>query len=85
VLLRVGDEGCLLQIEGSDLRLVNLGINRAEVIQLTPEIFTQLLFGYCPIASAIHQQGVSMHDDMLTVLNVLFPTGHCWIPASDWF
>ncbi len=85
VLLRVGDEGCLLQIEGSDLRLVNLGINRAEVIQLTPEIFTQLLFGYCPIASAIDQHRTLMRDDLPAVLNVLFPTGHCWIPASDWF
>jgi hypothetical protein len=85
VLLRVGDEGCLLQIEGSDLRLVNLGTNRAEVIQLTPELFTQLLFGYRPIALAIDQHRTLMHDDLPAVLNVLFPTGHCWIPASDWF
>ena len=85
VLLRVGDEGCLLQIDGPELQLVGLGINRAEVIQLTPQLFTQLLFGYRPIASAIDQHGTLMHDDLLAVLNVLFPTGHCWIPASDWF
>ena len=85
VLLTVGDESCMLQIEGSELQLVNQDIDAAEVIQLTPERFTQVLFGYRPTASVVHQHGTLIYNDLLSVLNVLFPTGHCWIPASDWF
>jgi predicted N-acetyltransferase YhbS len=85
LLLTVGNEGCILCINGSELQMINLGMDRAEIIQLTPELFTQVLFGSRSIGSAIHQQGVSMDDDVLAVLNVLFPTGHNWIPASDWF
>jgi hypothetical protein len=111
LLFITGDESFILHIEGSELRLVNSGIDASEVIPLTPELFTQVLFGYRSIASTpirpanagedgrpqgsplragrnewdVHQSGTFMRDDLLSVLNVLFPTGHCWIPASDWF
>jgi predicted N-acetyltransferase YhbS len=85
LLFTVGDESCILHVEGSELRLVNSGIDASEVIPLTPELFTQVLFGYRSIASTLHQHGMFIRDDVLAVLNVLFPTGHCWIPASDWF
>jgi hypothetical protein len=82
--MTLGNEGCILRIDGSELRLVNLGLDKAEIIRLTPELFTQVLFRYRSIGSAIHRQGASLNDEVLAVLNVLFPTGHCWIPASDW-
>lgn len=85
LLLRVGNAGCMLQINGPELRLVHSESDTTGIIELTSELFTQVLFGYRSIASAMHQQGATIRDDVLTVLNVLFPTGHCWIPASDWF
>jgi predicted N-acetyltransferase YhbS len=85
LLFTAGDESFILHVDGSELRLVNSGIDASEVIQLTSELFTQVLFGYRSIASAIHEHATFMRDDVLSVLNVLFPTGHSWIPASDWF
>ena len=85
VLLTVGYESCHLQIEGNELRLVKEAIGPVEAIQLAPEIFTQIVFGYRPIASAVHQHGKLINSELLAVLNVLFPVGHTWIPASDWF
>lgn len=85
VFLTAGDESCILQIEDTELRLVNQVIGAAEVIQLTPELFTQVMFGYRPVAWAVDQSGQLINSELLAVLNVLFPVGHTWIPASDWF
>ncbi len=85
ILLHVGDASCMLKIDGTELRLVDSGSDETEVLQLTPALFTQVLFGYRSIASAIGQQGMPLREDVHTVLNVVFPTGHCLIPASDWF
>ena len=85
VLLTVGDESCILHFEGSELRLVNQVIDAVEVIQLTPELFIQVVFGYRPVGWAVHQHRQFVNRDLLPVLNVLFPEGHTWIPASDWF
>lgn len=85
VLLTVGEQSCILQIEGRELRLVKQVTGAAEVIQMTPELFTQVVFGYRPVAWAVHQAGQVVNSELLAVLKVLFPVGHTWIPGSDWF
>ncbi len=85
VLLKVGDESCCLQIEGSEIRLIEESGNAVEVIEFTPEVFTQVVFGYRPIALTMQNQGRPISSELLKVLNVLFPVGHTWITASDWF
>jgi hypothetical protein len=85
VLLMVGDESCILHFEGSELRLVNQIIDAVEVIQLTPELFIQVVFGHRPVGWALQQHGQFGNNDLLSVLKVLFLEDHTWIPASDWF
>jgi len=85
VLLMVGDESCGLRIEGGEIRLAEQPSGAAEVIQLAPEVFTQIVFGYRPIDEGIQRQGKVVSRELLDVLNVLFPGGHTWITASDWF
>ncbi len=85
VLLVVGNERCTLHIDGAALRLVDQQTGAVDAIQLTPQAFIQILFGYRPVAWALHQHGQSIKSDLLSVLNVLFPVGHTWIPASDYF
>lgn len=85
VLLIVGEEQCNLHIDRTELLLVDRPIGEADTIQMTPQVFIQILFGYRPVAWAVHQHSQSTKDDLLSVLNVLFPLGHTWIPASDWF
>ncbi len=81
----VADQSCILQTEGTELRLVKQLIGASEAIHLTPELFIQVVFGYRPVAWAVQQLGQFVNRELLAVLNVLFPIGHTWIPASDWF
>jgi hypothetical protein len=57
----------------------------ATMVRLSPQRFTQFVFGYRPIALTLPQGEQAPPDEVVTVLNVLFPYGHAWIPASDWF
>ncbi len=85
VHLQVGDESCFVQIEGSQLRLVDQAMGTAEAVQLTPQDFIQVAFGYRTVAQAINHSGQTISNEMLAVLKVLFPECQTWIPASDWF
>jgi len=85
VLLIVGEEQCILRIDGTELHLVDQPASATEAIQLTPQAFIQILFGYRPVAYALDQHGQSIKGNLRSVLNVLFPLGHTWIPGSDWF
>jgi predicted N-acetyltransferase YhbS len=85
VLLLVGGEPCMLRIEGTELRLISPSTSAADAIQLTPQTFTQIVFGYQPVPRAVQQKRQSLKSDLLAVLNVLFPACHTWIPGSDWF
>jgi hypothetical protein len=83
--LVVGDEAFTLRFVGTDLQLLDAPGTAANALSLTPQAFTQVVFGYCPIASAIQQRAYPLPGDLATVLTILFPTGQTWIPASDWF
>jgi predicted N-acetyltransferase YhbS len=85
VLLIVGEEQCLLRIDGTELLLVDQPASTTEAIQLTPQAFIQIVFGYRPVTYALDQHGQSIKGDLRSVLDILFPLDHTWIPASDWF
>jgi len=85
VSLIVGEEAYRLYIDGSQLRLADKPGNTADAIRLTPQTLVQILFGYRPVVWALQQSGQTIPDNLLSILNVLFPLGHTWIPASDWF
>ncbi len=83
VVLSIGGELCVLHIDGRQITLgdpehVTFGI---EALQITPQAFTQLLFGYRSVAQTISNAS----DELLAVLSVLFPTGHAWLASTDWF
>jgi predicted N-acetyltransferase YhbS len=83
--LAVGDERCALRLEGETVRLLESEPVGDEVARLTPEVFTQLLFGYRPIDWAARQPGQQIPEQLLAPFRVLFPPGHVWIAASDSF
>jgi len=85
ISLSVGDEMFTLRITGPDLQLLDATNTTTNALSLTPQAFTQALFGYRPIARVMQQRAQPLPDDLITVLNILFPTGNAWIPASDWF
>jgi predicted N-acetyltransferase YhbS len=83
--LAIGEEEYTLRIADSNLQLVDQPGNSANTVRLSPQACTQSLFGYRPVARLVQHNAQPLAHDLLTVLNVLFPTGHTWIPASDWF
>jgi len=85
ISLVVGDEAFTLRIAGTDLQLLDAPGTSAHALSLTPQAFTQVLFGYCPIARVMRQCEHPLPDGLATVLTILFPTGQTWIPTSDWF
>lgn len=83
--LAVDDAICTLHINGSELTLGAQSNPSAYTLHLTIQEFVQILFGYRSITLLIAQKQQSVSDDLVAVLNILFPTGHTWIPASDGF
>ncbi len=85
IALMVGDETFALRLAGADLQLLETPGNSAHTLSLTPQAFTQVVFGYTPIARVMQLGEHTLPDDLAHVLTILFPTGQSWIPASDWF
>jgi predicted N-acetyltransferase YhbS len=85
VLLIVGEEQCILHIDRTGLRLVDQPIGESDTFEINPQDFIQILFGYRPVSWVVDQQNQPIKSDLLSVLTILFPVGHTWIPASDWF
>ena len=85
VSLLVGDEAFTLRIAATNLQLLDAPGITANAFLLTPRAFTQVIFGYRPIASVPQQSEHPLPNDLATVLTILFPTGQTCIPTSDWF
>ena len=85
VSLTVGDEVFTLRIADTKLQLLNASSATAHALSLTPQAFTQIVFGYFPIVRILQQREHSLPNDLATVLTILFPSGQTWIPTSDWF
>lgn len=87
ISLVVDDKAITLRIAGTELHLLDTPGTPANALLLTPQAFTQVVFGYAPIVRVLQQREHSqpLPDDVATVLTILFPTGQTWIPTSDWF
>ncbi|HEY7491585.1 MAG TPA: hypothetical protein VIH59_10815 [Candidatus Tectomicrobia bacterium] len=84
IALVVGADTCTLQFDSTHLQLIESPAH-ATTVRLSPQRFTQLVFGYRPVAFTLQQGGQLPSDAVVAVLNVLFPYGHAWIPVSDGF
>jgi hypothetical protein len=87
ITLAVGQDIATLGITGRDIRLVSSQGAPARIqarIQMTPQLLTQVVFGYHPISAIVREQALAHADEMLAILAHIFPTGHTWIAGSDW-
>jgi predicted N-acetyltransferase YhbS len=85
ISLVVGDEAFTLHLVGRELQLLDAPGSPAHTISLTPQAFTQAIFGYRPIAGVMQPSERPLPDDVASALAILFPTGQTWIASSDWF
>ena len=75
-----------LRIEGSQLTLVDPADEQVDqIIHFSQQAFTQLLFGYRPIAWFIQEDETHVSPQVEAALQVLFPTGHTFITRRDDF
>lgn len=82
--LAIGDQRFVLDIGEGGLRLAEeRGGERT--LQLDPRDFTQLLFGFRPVHWLAGRAGQRVPEDLVPVLEALFPAHHTWIAASDAF
>ncbi|GAC1365504.1 MAG: hypothetical protein NVS2B12_39110 [Ktedonobacteraceae bacterium] len=83
IVLSVDGESCMLRLDGSAVQLMDVANEATYRVELTAQALVQLIFGYRPLARlttiAHLPAGVG------SALSILFPTGHTWIPGSDWF
>ncbi len=85
ISLLVGDEAFTLRLAGKEVQLLHGPGSSAHTILLTPQAFTQAIFGYRPITDAMQLRERPLPDDVFAALTILFPTGQTWIAPSDWF
>jgi GNAT superfamily N-acetyltransferase len=88
IVLTVGEEMYALRIVDGEIYLVDPANAAYEIgpqvqtVRLTPQAFTQMVFGYRTPSDLLQQ---TVNDEVLAVLSILFPGGHAWITRSDWF
>ncbi|GCE22444.1 GNAT family N-acetyltransferase [Dictyobacter kobayashii] len=81
----VGDESVTLSINSKAMHSVAAPAPAAITFQCSPQSFAQLVFGYRPVSWVLSQHPQQLPDTALSVLELLFPTGHTCISFTDWF
>lgn len=54
-------------------------------MRFSQQVFTQLVFGFRPVTWAAIQAGQRVPDELVAILDVLFPHKQSWIAGSDYF
>ena len=83
--LLIDDATCTFYINGSELHIPTHPEHSVTSIRLTAQDFMQLVFGYRSISQLLEQEIQTLAPDVRSVLDILFPPGHTWIPSSDMF
>lgn len=88
IALSVGEEVSVLHIDGRELRLgdvVSVVGEGVHSVKFSPQVFTQVVFGFRPVELAVNSDPQEIADDVRSALSILFPTGHAWMTRSDSF
>lgn len=83
IALTVNDQTSTLHFHDTSVQLERQPVSTSHQLELSPQALVQLVFGYRPLAhltSTAHLSANARH-----ALDILFPTGHTWIPRTDWF
>lgn len=83
--LVVDKERCTLELSPSRLRLVDRLSNEGQEVRFSQHGFTQLVFGFRPVSWAAIQAGQHVPDELVPIIDVLFPHKQSWIAGSDYF
>ena len=83
IILNIDGVNCMLRLDGSVVQLVEATNGATYRVDLTSQALVQLIFGYRPLARLANV--AHLPAGARSALSILYPTGHTWIPTSDWF
>jgi hypothetical protein len=83
LVFTIGEEAFALRIHDRTVQLVDVPSATSSHVTLSPQQFTEVVFGYRPLSYFVHTR--ALEGELGKVLAVLFPTDHTWIPVTDWF
>ncbi len=83
--LTVGEDTRALESGPDGVRLCEHPRDAANAVTLSPQVFTQLLFGYRPAHWAAEQSGQQVPEEHLSLLDTILTTSQAWIAGSDAF
>src|SRR5260370_23372782 len=82
LVLSIDDYTCLLEIEPANLRFVDKASSSPQHVILNQQLFTQLIFGFRPISCIITQPAQHIPAELVSLLDVLFPSKHTCVSGS---
>lgn len=81
--LTVDEATWTLELAPGGVRLLERTPGDARAVRLSARVLTQLVFGYRPASWAALQPDQQVQDDLIPLLDALFPPGQSWIAPSD--
>jgi predicted N-acetyltransferase YhbS len=85
LVLVVNDERCNLELSPSRVWLIDHLTDEEQEVSFSQQVFTQLVFGFRPVTWAAIQADQYIPDELIPILDVLFPHKQSWIAGSDYF
>jgi predicted N-acetyltransferase YhbS len=85
LVLVVEEEKCAFELSPTGLLLLDRLSIEGHEVRFGQQVFTQLVFGFRPITWAALQVGQHVPDELIPILDVLFPHKQSWIAGSDYF
>jgi predicted N-acetyltransferase YhbS len=86
--MKIGDFTTFLELQAGNLRAIerpDVSVDATHTIQLSPQGFLQLVFSFRPASWIAQQKKEHIPEELLTVMERLFPLSPAWIAGSDGF
>ncbi len=85
IAFNIDNYTCYLDLGTKGIQFIEHPLTHVKLVNLSPQVFTQLLFGFRPVTWAINQPGQHIPEELIPVLHILFLSGQAWIAGSDSF
>jgi predicted N-acetyltransferase YhbS len=82
---KIDNYTCYIDVGTKGIQFIEHPFTHVQLVSLSPQVFTQLLFSFRPVTWAINQPGQHIPEELIPVLNILFPSGQASIARSDSF
>ena len=83
--LTIDDHTSFLAITPDSIQFIN-GLSSSPLhVTLSSSVFTKLIFAFRPVSWAQIQPGQEIPEELISVLDILFPTNQAWVAGSDYF